>query len=59
MEACYDAALKVYDEMAAENAWFKKVYDNWKPFKNDQHLWMRVAEHTFDNFIFTMAAQGR
>jgi TRAP-type mannitol/chloroaromatic compound transport system substrate-binding protein len=59
MEACYDEAFKLYDEMAAESPRFKKVYEAWKPFRNDQHLWYRVAEHTFDNFIFTQSARGK
>ena len=37
----------------------KKIYDNMKAFRTDQNLWFRVAENTFDNFNFSMSAQGR
>ena len=59
MQAAYKASFEVYDEIAAKNAKFKKVFDAWKAFREDQYLWFRVAENTFDNFNFSMSAQGR
>ncbi len=59
LEACFDAAYKYYDEVSAKNAGFKKIYDHLKDFRADQNLWFRVAENTFDNFNFSMSAQGR
>ena len=52
MLACYKAAVEVYDEIAAKNEKFKKVYEPWKKFRADQFLWFRVAENTYDNFAF-------
>ncbi len=52
MVACQKAAFGLYDETAAKNAKFKKVYDAWKKFRDDQYLWFRVAENTFDNFVY-------
>ena len=46
----------VYDEIAAKNAKFKKVYEPWKAFRNDEVAWFQVAENRFDNF---MIAAGR
>jgi len=57
MEACYAAALELYDETAAANANFKKVYEAWKPFRDDANLWFRVSENTFDNFVLARSAQ--
>ena len=37
---------EVYDEIAAKNAKFKKVYEPWKKFRDEQILWFRVAEKT-------------
>jgi TRAP-type mannitol/chloroaromatic compound transport system substrate-binding protein len=53
MNACYKAANEVYAETSAKNPKFKKVYDAWKIFQNDQILWFRVAENNFDNFMAT------
>ncbi len=57
MEASYKAAFELYDETAAANPKFKKVYEPWMLFRQDQDLWFRVAENTFDNFVFAKSAQ--
>ena len=30
---------------------FKKVFDNWVAFRDDDYAWWQVAESTFDNFM--------
>ena len=49
--ACYAATNEVYAEECAKNPKFKKVYDAWKAFRDDQILWSRVAEQNFDGFM--------
>jgi TRAP-type mannitol/chloroaromatic compound transport system substrate-binding protein len=56
MAACYKATNDVYEDIASKNAKFKKVYEPWKAFRNDQVSWFQVAENRFDNF---MIAAGR
>jgi TRAP-type mannitol/chloroaromatic compound transport system substrate-binding protein len=51
MEACLKSANELYAETAAKNAKFKKVYDSWVKFRDEQLLWFRVAEGTFDSFM--------
>jgi hypothetical protein len=51
MAAGYKAAHELYDETAAKNPKFKKIYDNWKKFRDDQLQWFAVAENRFDNFM--------
>jgi TRAP-type mannitol/chloroaromatic compound transport system substrate-binding protein len=51
MDACLKAALEVYQEVAAANADFKKVWDSLWAFRNDQYLWWQVAEYTYDTFL--------
>jgi TRAP-type mannitol/chloroaromatic compound transport system substrate-binding protein len=53
LNACYAAANAVYAEEAEKNAKFKKIYEPWKKFRDDQVLWFRVAEQNFDNFMAT------
>ena len=55
LAACYKAAQEVYEEIATKNAKFKKVYDAWKIFRNEQVQWASIAENRFDNFM--IAAQ--
>ena len=57
MQACYKAAFELYEETAAKNAEFKKVYEPWKAFRDSEYQWFRVAESTFDNFAYFMHAQ--
>jgi len=56
LNAAWRAANEVYDETAAANPRFKKVYEPWKAFRDEQILWFRVAEQNFDGF---MASAGK
>ena len=51
MEACYKAAVETMDEEASKNAKFKKIYDPWKRFRQDQNQWASVAEAPIQNFM--------
>ena len=51
LQACHKAALELYEETMAKNAKFKKVYEPWLAFRNEQNLWFRVAEFGFDNYM--------
>jgi len=58
LEAAYKAAHEMYDEIAAKNANFKKLYEAWKKFRDEEILWFRVAEHPFDNFMASATSKG-
>jgi TRAP-type mannitol/chloroaromatic compound transport system substrate-binding protein len=51
MDACLKAAYQVYAEVSATNADFKKIWEHMLAFRNDQYLWWRVAEYTYDDFL--------
>jgi TRAP-type mannitol/chloroaromatic compound transport system substrate-binding protein len=53
MQACLNAAFELYEETAAKNENFKKIYEPWKKFREEQQLWFRVAEQSYDNFVNT------
>ncbi len=59
LNACYRAANEVFDEESAKNPKFKKIYDAWKSFRDDQILWFRVAEQNFDNFMATAGTPSK
>ncbi|MBP2295049.1 TRAP transporter substrate-binding protein [Azospirillum rugosum] len=50
IRAAYRAAEEQLDALASGNPWFRKIHDSWKPFRDDQHLWFRIAESSFDRF---------
>jgi TRAP-type mannitol/chloroaromatic compound transport system substrate-binding protein len=58
MQASYKAANEVFDETAAKNAAFKKIFEPWKKFRDDEILWFRVAEQNFDSFMATASQQA-
>jgi TRAP-type mannitol/chloroaromatic compound transport system substrate-binding protein len=53
LEAAAKIANELYEDEAGKNPAFKKIYDSWKRFRNDQFQWFRVAETTYANFTFT------
>jgi len=57
MDAAQKAAFELYGELAARSKHFKRIYDRWLKFRSDQFLWFRVAELSYDNFVFTSAVR--
>ncbi|GAB3544025.1 TRAP transporter substrate-binding protein [Noviherbaspirillum agri] len=53
MEACWKATNEVNDEEASKNAKFKKIYDQWKRFRQDQNQWASVVEAPMQNFMIS------
>jgi TRAP-type mannitol/chloroaromatic compound transport system substrate-binding protein len=57
MEQSYKEAFKLYSEIAASNAKFKKVYESWNAFREKELTWFRIAELPFDYFVNSQPAQ--
>jgi TRAP-type mannitol/chloroaromatic compound transport system substrate-binding protein len=51
MEGAFKAAKETYDDVMANNAPFKKIYESMAAFRADQYLWFQVSEHTYDTFM--------
>ncbi|MDP3512125.1 MAG: TRAP transporter substrate-binding protein [Sulfuritalea sp.] len=49
--AAHDAAMQLYSDLSAKNPAWKKVYEDYAAFRDEQHLWFRFAESGFDNFM--------
>jgi len=56
MEACLKVAYELYDELGAKYPEFKKIYEPWRKFRDDEFLWFRVAENSYDNFMYNAAS---
>jgi TRAP-type mannitol/chloroaromatic compound transport system substrate-binding protein len=41
----------MYDEEAAKNAKFKKIYEDWKKFRAEEAAWFALAESSMDAFL--------
>jgi TRAP-type mannitol/chloroaromatic compound transport system substrate-binding protein len=59
MQASYKAANEVFDETAAANPKFKKVFESWRKFRDDQVLWFQVTEENFDQFMASAQRQAQ
>ena len=59
MDACYKATLEVCDEYAAKSADFKRVYDAWRKFRDEENLWFRVAEDALDSYRYRISASAK
>ena len=51
MDACLKAANELYAETSAANPKFKKVFDAWSRYRDEQYQWTNVAEFGFDNYV--------
>ena len=52
LEACEKATFELYAELAAKSAHWRRMYPDWKKFRDDEIFWFRVAENSFDNYVF-------
>ncbi len=53
MQACEKAAYELYEELMAKSEHWKRIYPAWKKFRDDQFLWFRVAESTYERYAFS------
>ena len=51
LDACYKAAMEVFDEESQKNGRFKKVYEQWRRFQRDQNQWYGVAEQPIQSYL--------
>jgi TRAP-type mannitol/chloroaromatic compound transport system substrate-binding protein len=58
MTAAWKATHDLYDETSAKNPLFKKTWESYRKFRDDEYAWFRVAENSFDNFAYPAAAQA-
>src|SRR6266699_605493 len=53
MKAAHKVSFEMYEEEAAKNPSWKKIYEPWKKFREDEFLWHRVAEQNLTTFLLT------
>jgi TRAP-type mannitol/chloroaromatic compound transport system substrate-binding protein len=59
LDAAYTSAFKLYEDTAATSPTFKKVYEPWKKFRDESYRWFRVAEYSFDSYVYAQQAAGK
>jgi TRAP-type mannitol/chloroaromatic compound transport system substrate-binding protein len=59
LDAAYKSAFEVYGELAQSNPNWKTVYEPWLKFRTEIYQWFRVAEYTYDSYVFAQQASGK
>jgi TRAP-type mannitol/chloroaromatic compound transport system substrate-binding protein len=54
LDACQKSAHDVMEDISSKNAKFKKIYEPWKRFRQDQNTWMSVAEDPMNEILIRM-----
>jgi TRAP-type mannitol/chloroaromatic compound transport system substrate-binding protein len=52
LKAAQKAAYELYEDEAAKNPSWKKIYEPWKKFRAEQFLWHRVQEFAYESFVY-------
>ena len=47
--AASKASFELYESEAAKNPGFKKIYEPWKKFREQQYEWFAIAELAFES----------
>jgi TRAP-type mannitol/chloroaromatic compound transport system substrate-binding protein len=55
LAAAYRASTEVIGDLAGRNPLFKKTYESWKPFRDDQYAWFRTADYRFETLVYGQA----
>jgi len=53
MNEAFKISQEIYEETAAKNENFRKIYQDFSKYRADQNLWFRFTEGTFDRFMQT------
>jgi len=51
MKAAYKSAMDLYSDLSAKNPEWKKIYEDYARFRNDENAWFQFAEAYFDRFM--------
>lgn len=58
LDAAYDVAFKVFDELIAKSPEFAKIYPSWRKHLDEVELYYRVGDASFDNYVQGRRARG-
>lgn len=59
MDAGYETSWQLYGEISEKNPLFAKTLNDYAAFRSDAITWFRVAENSYDQFIYAKAAAER
>jgi TRAP-type mannitol/chloroaromatic compound transport system substrate-binding protein len=57
LDGAFKAATDLYTEISAQNADFKRMYENAVAFRNDFYLYNQLADYSFDTYMIRARAR--
>jgi TRAP-type mannitol/chloroaromatic compound transport system substrate-binding protein len=58
MDACWKAAHELYAELGEKSPEFRKIFEHWLKFRDEQVSWSRVTDLPFDNYMAQASRKG-
>jgi TRAP-type mannitol/chloroaromatic compound transport system substrate-binding protein len=52
MEACEKAMYEVYNELGAKSAHWKRIFPEWKKFRDSEYLWFSTSEFAYADYSY-------
>jgi TRAP-type mannitol/chloroaromatic compound transport system substrate-binding protein len=59
MDAAYKATFELYAEYGEKHPAWAKIYPGWKKFRDESYEWFRVAEYSYDSYVYSAQAAGK
>jgi TRAP-type mannitol/chloroaromatic compound transport system substrate-binding protein len=56
--AAWKATNELYAELSAKNTKWQKIYNSFAKYRDDQILWSRYAEGSYENLMMSMRSSG-
>ncbi|WP_218575049.1 TRAP transporter substrate-binding protein [Reyranella sp. CPCC 100927] len=56
MKAMQKVTYELLDESAGADPLFRKIYESWKAFRDEQHLWFAVNDGAAERFVYANRA---
>ena len=50
LQECEKIAFQLYAEFSEKSPQWKRMYPQWKKFRDEEYLWFRFAEYSFDSY---------
>ncbi|MBX6375677.1 MAG: TRAP transporter substrate-binding protein DctP [Acetobacteraceae bacterium] len=59
MQAAWRETHGLYEELSSRNPRFKKIWESYRRYRDEEFQWFRIAENSFENFSYAAAQGGR
>jgi TRAP-type mannitol/chloroaromatic compound transport system substrate-binding protein len=53
LDAAYEASFQTFEELKGRSPEFARIYPAWKKYLDENELYQRVGEASYDNYIYT------